>query len=73
MTDYPTAHLNLPAGEASVRVPALLALGLLLALLAGSLPAIRRIAVRRRAERQRKASLPVTVPPVPWEIDLSCR
>ncbi|MGY2744363.1 DJ-1/PfpI family protein [Arthrobacter sp. UYCu723] len=50
MIDYPAAHLNLPAGEASVRVPVLLALGLLLAILAGLLPAIIRMLVRRRAE-----------------------
>jgi hypothetical protein len=48
MIDYPTAHLNLPAGGASVRVPVLLALGLLLAILMSFLPAIIRTAVRRR-------------------------
>ncbi|WP_427135753.1 DJ-1/PfpI family protein [Pseudarthrobacter sp. S9] len=49
MIDYPTAHLNLPAGGTPVRVPVLLALGLLLAILTGSLPAIIRTAIRRRA------------------------
>jgi putative intracellular protease/amidase len=72
MIDYPTAHLRLPAGRTSVRVPVLLALGLLLALLAGSLPAITRRAVWRPAERRRRDSVPVTVSPVPTEIELSC-
>jgi hypothetical protein len=54
MIDYPAAHLNLAAGEASARVPVLLALGLLLAILAGFLPAMIRTAIRRRAEGQRK-------------------
>ncbi|WP_427007363.1 DJ-1/PfpI family protein [Pseudarthrobacter sp. H2] len=48
MIDYPTAHLILPAGETPVRVPVLFALGLLLAILVGSLPAIIRTAIRRR-------------------------
>ncbi|MET3922728.1 DJ-1/PfpI family protein [Arthrobacter sp. UYEF20] len=52
MIDYPTAHLNLPAGGTSVRVPVLFALGLLLAILVGSLPAIIRTAIRRRAQGQ---------------------
>ena len=49
MIDYPTAHLKLPAGGTPARVPVLLALGLLLAILAGSLPAIIGTLVRRRA------------------------
>ncbi len=52
MIDYPAAHLNLPAGEASVRVPVLLALGLLIAVLVGSVPAIVRTLIHRRAHRQ---------------------
>ena len=52
MIDYPTAHLNLPAGGASVRVPGLIALGLLLAVLAGSLPAAIRRAIRRGRVRR---------------------
>ena len=52
MIDYPAAHLTLPAGETSVRIPVLLVLGLLLAALAGSLPAIMRTAIRRRAQGQ---------------------
>ncbi len=52
MIDYPTAHLNLPGGGTSVRVPVLLALGLLFAILVGSLPTIIRTLVRRRAQRQ---------------------
>lgn len=52
MIDYPTAHLKLPAGGTPARVPVLLALGLLLAILAGSLPAIVGTLVRRRAQRQ---------------------
>jgi hypothetical protein len=54
MIDYPTAHLDLPAGGTSVRVPVLLAAGVLLAILVGSLPAIIRSAVRRRAVGQMK-------------------
>ena len=50
MIDYPTAHLDLPAGGASIRVPGLIALGLLLAILAGSLPVAFRSAIRRRRE-----------------------
>jgi hypothetical protein len=50
MIDYPTAHLNLPAGDASGRVPGLIALGLLLATLIGSIPAVFRSAIRRRRE-----------------------
>jgi hypothetical protein len=49
MIDYPTPHLDLPAGGTSVRVPGLLVLGLLLAILTGSVPAIVRRAARRRA------------------------
>ena len=52
MIDYPAAQLNLPAGETSVRVPVLLAIGLMLAIVAGSIPAIMRTAMRRRAEGQ---------------------
>ncbi|MCY0905928.1 DJ-1/PfpI family protein [Arthrobacter sp. H14-L1] len=52
MIDYPTAHLNLPAGRTSVRVPILVVLGLRIAILVGSLPAIIRTLVRRRAQRQ---------------------
>jgi transcriptional regulator GlxA family with amidase domain len=37
MIDYPTAHLDLPAGGPSIRVPVLLASGLLLAILTGVL------------------------------------
>jgi hypothetical protein len=48
MIDYPTAHLNIPAGGTSARVPGLIAFGLLLAVLAGSLPAIILSAIRRR-------------------------
>jgi hypothetical protein len=47
MIDYPAAHLNLPAGGPGVRVPVLLAFGLGLAVLIGSLPALIRTAVRR--------------------------
>ncbi|WP_354188790.1 DJ-1/PfpI family protein [Arthrobacter sp. UYCu712] len=54
MIDYPTTHLNLPAGGTSVRVPVLIVLGLLLAILIGALPAVARSAVRRRAEGQMK-------------------
>lgn len=54
MIDYPTAHLDLPAGGTSVRVPVLLAAGVLLAILVGSLPAIIRSAARRRAVGQMK-------------------
>lgn len=54
MIDYPTAHLNLAAGGTYVRVPVLIVFGLLLAILAGALPAIVRIAVRRGAEGQMK-------------------
>ena len=50
MIDYPTAHLNLPAGDASGRVPGLIALGLLLATLIASIPAVFRSAIRRRRE-----------------------
>jgi putative intracellular protease/amidase len=50
MIDYPTAHLDLPAGGASIRVSGLIALGLLLAVLAGSLPAAVRRAIRRGRE-----------------------
>jgi hypothetical protein len=49
MIDYPTPHLDLPAGGISVRVPGLLVLGLLLAIVTGSVPAIVRSAARRRA------------------------
>jgi putative intracellular protease/amidase len=52
MIDYPTAHLKLPSGGTPARVPVLIALGLLLAILAGSLPAIIRTLVRRRAPGQ---------------------
>lgn len=48
MIDYPTAHLDLPAGGASIRVPGLIAIGLLLAILVGSLPVAIRGAIRRR-------------------------
>lgn len=51
MIDYPAEHLTLPAGGTSVRVPVLLGLGLLLAILIGSLPAIARTAIRRRVPR----------------------
>ncbi|MEC5204556.1 DJ-1/PfpI family protein [Arthrobacter sp. MP_M7] len=54
MIDYPTAHLNLPAGETYVRVPVLIVLGLLLATLIGALPVVTRTAIRRRAEGQMK-------------------
>ncbi|MGA7204360.1 MAG: DJ-1/PfpI family protein [Specibacter sp.] len=54
MIDYPTAHLNLPTGGTNIRVPILLALGLLLAVLIGALPAIIRTAIRRQAVRQMK-------------------
>jgi hypothetical protein len=54
MIDYPTAHLDLPAGAASGRVPGLIAFGLLLAILTGSLPAIIRRASRRREGRGRR-------------------
>lgn len=37
MIDYPTAHLDLPPGGPSIRVPVLLAVGLLLAILTGFL------------------------------------
>ncbi|MFE4228718.1 DJ-1/PfpI family protein [Arthrobacter sp. NPDC056886] len=50
MMDYPTAHLDLPTGGASLRVPGLMALGLLLAVLAGTLPAAIRSVIRRRRE-----------------------
>jgi hypothetical protein len=50
MIDYPTARLFLPAGGTSARVPGLLALGLLLAILTGSLPVVIRSAIRRRRE-----------------------
>ncbi|SDK95413.1 DJ-1/PfpI family protein [Arthrobacter sp. ok362] len=50
MIDYPTARLFLPAGGTSARVPGLLALGLVLAILTGSLPAVIRSAIRRRRE-----------------------
>ncbi|RKR30125.1 DJ-1/PfpI family protein [Arthrobacter oryzae] len=53
MIDYPTSHLTLPAGGTSLRIPALLALGLLLAVLTGSLPAILGSRIRRRAAGQR--------------------
>lgn len=53
MIDYPTAHLNLPAGESPVRVPVLLAIGLVLAILIGFLPAIVRKATGRRAAGRR--------------------
>jgi transcriptional regulator GlxA family with amidase domain len=49
MIDYPTAHLELPAGGTYARVPALIVLGLLLAILIGALPAVIRTAIRRRA------------------------
>lgn len=52
MIDYPTAHLNLPDSGTYLRVPVLIVLGLLLAILAGALPAIHGIVVRRRAEGQ---------------------
>lgn len=52
MIDYPTSHLTLPAGGTSFRIPALLVLGLLLAILTGSLPAMLRSRVRRRASAQ---------------------
>ncbi|MCB5275867.1 Isonitrile hydratase [Arthrobacter sp. SO5] len=54
MIDYPTAHLNLPAGETYVRVPVLIVLGLLLATLIGALPVVTRSAISRRAEGQMK-------------------
>ncbi|WP_441870314.1 DJ-1/PfpI family protein [Pseudarthrobacter sp. TAF60_1] len=54
MIDYPTAHLTLPAGGTYVRVPTLIVLGLLLAVLAGALPALIRTALRGRAEGQMK-------------------
>ncbi|MCX6499491.1 MAG: DJ-1/PfpI family protein [Arthrobacter sp.] len=54
MIDYPSGHLNLPAGGTALRVPVLLAFGLLFAILTGSLPASIRTAIRRRAERLRK-------------------
>lgn len=54
MIDYPTSHLDLPAGGTSVRVPVLIVLGLLLALLTGALPAVIRTAIRRRAAGQMK-------------------
>jgi hypothetical protein len=50
MIDYPTARLFLPAGGTSARVPGLIALGLLLAILTGSLPAVIRSALRGRRE-----------------------
>jgi putative intracellular protease/amidase len=49
MIDYPAAHLNLPTGAFSARVPVLLVLGLLAAIFIASLPAMIRTAVRRRA------------------------
>ncbi len=49
MIDHPTEHLPLPIGGTSLRVPALLTLGLLLALLAASLPAIVRATFRGRS------------------------
>jgi hypothetical protein len=54
MIDYPTAHLELPAGGTYARVPLLIVLGLLFAILIGALPAIIRAAIRRRAEGQLK-------------------
>ena len=52
MIDYPTAHLNLPAGGTPVRVPVLLAAGLLLAIFVGLFPAILQTVSRRRAAVQ---------------------
>jgi transcriptional regulator GlxA family with amidase domain len=54
MIDYPTAHLDLPAGGTYTRVPVLIVLGLLLAILIGALPAVIRTAIRRRAQGQMK-------------------
>jgi transcriptional regulator GlxA family with amidase domain len=54
MIDYPAAHLNLPDSGTYVRVPVLIVLGLLLAILAGFVPTIIRTVLRRRAEGQRK-------------------
>jgi putative intracellular protease/amidase len=54
MIDYPTAHLDLPAGGTYARVPVLIVLGLLLAILIGALPVVTRTAIRRRAEGQMK-------------------
>jgi putative intracellular protease/amidase len=48
MIDYPATHLNLPDGGPGLRVPLLLAFGLLLAVFVGSLPGLIRTAVRRQ-------------------------
>lgn len=53
MIDYPTAHLNLPAGGTPVRVPVLFAVGLLLAIFIGSSPAIIQTVSRHRAAAQK--------------------